>query len=81
MTKDISGASLKTNDMRQSFQQRKSTEQQLTKPATRFFHCGIDIEDVFKVIQTEHLLVQCIKLDAARKVGQSKRGRGLKKTE
>lgn len=48
------------------------------QPATRFLCCGIEIEDVFKVIQTEHLLVQCIQLDTALKVRQSKCCRGLK---
>lgn len=50
----------------------------LHRPATRFLLCGIEIENIFKVVQTKHLLIQCVQLYTALKVGQSERGWRLK---
>ena len=53
----------------------------MTSPATRFVHSGVEIEDIFKVVQTEHFLIERIKLDTALKVRQSQRSRRLKDKE
>lgn len=48
------------------------------RPATRYVHCGVEIEDVHKVVETDHLLVQIVQLNAALKVGQCEHFRWLK---
>lgn len=48
------------------------------RPSTRRVLGGVEIEGSFKVVQTKHLLVQRVQLDAAFKVWQSQLGGGLK---
>lgn len=53
----------------------------MTSPATRFLHCGVEFEDLFKVIQTEHVLIERIQLNTALKVRQSQLRRRLENKE
>lgn len=46
-------------------------------PSTRLIHCSVQLEDLLKIVETDHLLVQCVHLNAAQVARESERLGGL----
>lgn len=46
-------------------------------PSTRLIHRSVQLEGLLKIVEADHLLVQCVHLDAAQVARESERFRRL----
>lgn len=46
-------------------------------PSTRLIHCRVQLEGLLKIVETDHLLIQCVHLNAAQVARESEGLRGL----
>lgn len=40
-------------------------------PSTRLIHCSVQLEGLLKIVETDHLLIQCVHLNAAQVARES----------
>lgn len=46
-------------------------------PSTRFIYCRVQHEGLLKIVEADHLLIQCVHLNAAQVARESEGFRGL----